>query len=102
MIDDEDGQTKRGLFLTNYFPPPDDVRFDGRGEVEVISKAYPVSLWFTWLRGAGFTVTHIAEPPAVPDGQIPPYTSDDWTNHEGHLHAIPTTVIFIAKKRGVA
>ena len=99
ILEGDHPKAQRGLFLTHYFPPPDDIRLDARGNVEVISKAYSFSTWFNWLRDAGFTVTRVAEPPAVPDGQTPPYTSDDWADHEGHLHAIPTTIIFVATGR---
>jgi 2-polyprenyl-3-methyl-5-hydroxy-6-metoxy-1,4-benzoquinol methylase len=85
-----------GLFLASYFSPPDDVRNDAHGEV--VSRAYPVSAWFGWLRAASLEVVQMAEPPAVPDGQTPPYTSDDWAVADGELHAIPGTLIFVARK----
>ena len=87
-----------GLFLRSYFTPPDDVRRRNR-RVAVISRAYPVSVWFDWLRGAGLDVTRLAEPPAVSNGLTPPYTSRDWANHEGMLHAIPGTLILVARRR---
>lgn len=88
---------RMGIFLTNYFEPPDDIRRKRR-KVEVISRAYPVSAWFKWLRSAGLEVTHLEEPPAVPDGAYAPYTNRDWARHDGQLHATPATVIYLAKK----
>ncbi len=86
-----------GLFLSSYFNPPDDVR-EEHGRVQVISRAYPVSAWFRWLRAAGLDVMALEEPSAVPPGVVPPYTSDDWSMPDGELHAIPGTVIFVARK----
>jgi len=95
-MQDADGETRPGLFLPSYFTPPDDIRYDKAGKMQVVSRAYPVASWFRWLTDAGLTVTHLAEPPAVPFRQTPPYTSNDWAQHGGHLHAIPTTIIFVA------
>lgn len=81
-----------GLFLTNYFSPPDDVRDEPEGYA--ISRAHPVSHWFRWLRAAGLDVVALEEPAAIVDA---PYTSDDWEQHGGQLDAIPSTVIFVAK-----
>lgn len=89
----------RGLFLTSYFSPPDDKRFDKDGNLEVISRAYPVSSWFKWFRNAGLEVISIEEPPALPSRMVPPYTSDDWAEPDGELDAIPGTVIFVARKK---
>ncbi len=86
-----------GLFLRHYFAPPDDVRMRGR-RVEVVSRAYPVSSWFNWLRTAGLEVVRLEEPAAMPDGATPPYTSKAWSDHEGQLHAIPGTLIVVARR----
>ncbi|MDD5705461.1 MAG: class I SAM-dependent methyltransferase [Kiritimatiellae bacterium] len=84
-----------GLFLRHYFEPPDDVR-TARGRVRVISRAYPLSSWFAWLRQAGLEVRNLLEPPAVAPGIEAPYTSKAWAEEDGELRAIPGTVIFIA------
>lgn len=97
---DEDGKAcGMGLFLENYFSPPDDVRRRDDGTVEVISRAYPVSAWFDWFRQAGLEVTAIAEPSEVAEG-TPPYTSPEWADNEGELAAIPGTLIITGVKRG--
>ncbi len=100
---DEDGETEcMGLFLRNYFNPPDDIRRKN-GRVEVISRAYPVSSWFRWMRDAGLEVVAIEEPAeldeTLPDGTKakPPYTNVDWANNEGELAAIPGTLILVAR-----
>lgn len=97
-VEDEDGAEERGLFLTNYFSPPDDVRRDDKGRTVVVSRAYPVCAWFDWLREAGFDVLRLAEPPAVPPGVTPPYTSDAWAERDGELDSIPGTLVFVARK----
>jgi len=86
-----------GLFLSSYFNPPDDIREED-GKVQVVSRAHPVSSWFRWIRSAGLEVLHLEEPRAVSPGVAPPYTSDDWATPDGELHAIPGTVIFVARK----
>jgi len=93
MVEDDSGTVFDGQFLTDYFNPPDDVRDDIYGRV--VSRAYPVSDWFRWLRAAGLEVTAIAEPPAVVDA---PYTSDYWADHGGQLDHIPSTLIMVARK----
>jgi len=87
--------TEFGLFLKNYFVPPDDVRDEYGGHV--VSRAHPVSAWFGWFRGAGLSVEDLREPAAVCDA---PYTSDDWAEAAaGHLSAVPSTVIFLCRKK---
>ncbi len=82
-----------GLFLTDYFNPPDDVRNDGNGHV--VSRAWPVSAWFEWFRMAGLAVERLLEPPAT---TAAPYTSDDWADHGGELDRIPSTIILTGRK----
>lgn len=94
--DDGDGESAgMGLFLSNYFSPPDDVRRH-RGKVEVISRAYPVSSWFKWMREAGLEVVALEEPPEL-EGETPPYTNRDWADNEGELAAIPGTLIIAGR-----
>ena len=86
-------KTVDGLFLSSYFEPPDDIR-DEDG-LHVVSRAYPVSAWFRWLTSAGLQVTALEEPAATTGA---PYTSRDWADHGGQLDAIPSTVIFTARR----
>lgn len=96
-IDEDGSPCGMGLFIQNYFQPPDDVRRRGDGSVEVVSRAWPVSMWFDWLRSAGLEVTALAEPPEQGDG-TPPYTSRDWRDNDGELAAIPGTLIVAGRK----
>ena len=91
------GEAGDGLFLADYFSPPDDVRDDANGHV--VSRAWPVSAWFGWFRGAGLEVTALREPAAVRDA---PYTSDDWAAHGGQLDRIPSTLILVGRKGAAA
>lgn len=94
---DEDGNPDgMGLFLKNYFTPPDDIRYK-RGKVDVISRAYPISSWFNWFKAAGFEVLTISEPVGLPATETPPYTNEDWADTEGELEAIPGTLIIIGR-----
>ena len=87
------GDAGDGLFLTDYFSPPDDVRDDANGHA--VSRAWPVSAWFGWFRDAGLEVTALREPAAVRDA---PYTSDGWAAHGGQLDRIPSTVILVGRR----
>ncbi len=93
VADEDDDVERDGQFLVDYFNPPDDIRDEG--SEHVVSRAYPVSAWFKWLREAGLEVTALEEPAAIADA---PYSSDDWAAHGGQLDVIPSTVIFVAKK----
>lgn len=96
-FENDDGTCEWGRFLKNYFEPEDDCR-DDYGGTTVRSRAYPVSDWFGWLRGAGLNVMHLLEPRAVFDNAA--YTSEAWAaNEAGELDAIPSTIIFVAKKQ---
>lgn len=88
------GAAGSGIFLRDYFSPPDDVRDDAFGHA--VSRAWPVSAWFGWFRAAGLEVTALLEPPATTDA---PYTSDDWADHGGELDRIPSTVILLGRKQ---
>lgn len=96
-LDEEGRPDGMGLFLRDYFAPPDDIRKRG-GRVVAISRAYPVSAWFDWLRAAGLEVVRMAEPQALPSTKTPPYTSSAWSRHEGQLDAIPGTLILVATR----
>ncbi|MBR1608808.1 MAG: class I SAM-dependent methyltransferase [Kiritimatiellae bacterium] len=88
------GDAGAGLFLTDYFSPPDDVRDDACGHV--VSRAWPVSAWFDWFSDAGLEVVRLAEPPAA---KTAPYTSDDWADHGGQLDRIPSTLAIVGRRR---
>lgn len=87
------GDAGAGLFLRDYFRPPDDVRDDSFGHA--VSRAWPVSAWFDWFAAAGLRVSRLAEPAATVDA---PYTSDDWAAHGGQLDRIPSTLIVVGLK----
>lgn len=97
-FDEEGHPCGMGLFIPNYFSPPDDTRYDEQGRIEVISRAWPVSSWFNWFRKAGLEVIALCEPAEQKSG-TPPYTSEDWANNEGELAAIPGTLIIGGRKR---
>lgn len=94
-LDEDGGDGGKGLFLRSYFSPPDDIR-RRNGKPIVVSRAYPISAWFRWMRDAGLEVTAIEEPPEAPDGA--PYYNDDWADNDGELAAIPATLIVCAKR----
>ena len=82
-----------GQFVANYFSPPDDIRNDN-GEFGV-SRAYPLSKWFKWIKQAGLNIIAMEEPMMT---KYAPYTSKDWAEQDGFLDSIPATIIFVAQK----
>jgi 2-polyprenyl-3-methyl-5-hydroxy-6-metoxy-1,4-benzoquinol methylase len=94
--DEEDGSETWGRLLVNYFKPVDDVREQPSGQGEpVVSRAYPVSMWFNAFRAAGLVVDRLEEPPA---SKTPAYASDDWLESMDECSAIPTTIIIVGHK----
>lgn len=94
--DNDDGSETWGRLLVNYFSPIDDIREQPDGSnAPIVSRAYPISSWFNWLRTAGLTLIRLEEPRAV---SSPAYQSDDWMEALDECQAIPTTLILIAKK----
>ena len=55
--EDDGDDFSAGLFLANYFTPPDDIR-DEFGE-HIISRAHPISAWFKWFKDADLSVEEI-------------------------------------------
>lgn len=91
---DDESAGSWGRFLPSYFEPEDDIREQpGGGGPLIRSRAWPISQWFAWLKAAGFTLTHLAEPPACTN---PAYSSDAWEDDDGEALAIPTTLILTA------
>lgn len=91
----EDGEM--GLFLPDYFVPPADIR--DTDESCIASRTYPIGQWLDWLRGAGLSLTRLAEPRLGETPADAPYVSDDWLALTDQLHHIPATLILVARRR---
>lgn len=92
-LDDEE----TGMFLTDYFHPPSDVRAapEARGAV-VCCRSYPPSEVCRWYREAGLVIDAVLEPPAQ-EGPAP-YESPDWRDLAPQLRRFPFMTILRGTK----
>ncbi len=92
-----------GVFLGNYFSPPDDERPLSEG-VTIASHAYPVSTIAEWIVESGLALQRLLEPPAVDAVSDPsqlariPYVSDTWLQLTEQLQHIPIAAIYLARR----
>lgn len=90
---DDEGE---GLWLRDYFEPPDDVRVHGHYEEHAAH--YPLSTWFHWVREAGLSVSQLLEPRPEQVPEEAPYCSEAWLEHYKQLAHIPFVAIFQCRK----
>ena len=104
MTEAELGDEGCGLFVTNYFSPPDDVRESSDGESTICSRSWPVSKMLNWTLEAGFTIKRVEEPPAIDKAIIEatpdavPYFSPEWMMLHEQLSKTPVMLIIAADK----
>ena len=89
---DDEGE---GLYVSDYFNPPDDVRPLDDQDTVIRSSSWPVSQVMNWLLEAGFKVLSVHEPAALPSSQAEqaPYRSDAWEPLRPQLERIPLMLI---------
>lgn len=100
-LDDE-----QGLFLTNYFQPQPDIRYDENDEERVRSNFHSISTMSEWFYNAGLVVERILEPEPINIDAIPkaqrtsqvPYYSNGWAEYHEQLKSIPGLIIFKCRK----
>ncbi|MEM7391893.1 MAG: class I SAM-dependent methyltransferase [Verrucomicrobiota bacterium] len=93
---------EEGVFLQDYFQPPDDVRPAGGEHDGIRSRFYPVSTVAQWLIDAGFRIDRMLEPEPLPVTLMSrrdiekrvPYYSDSWADLYHILARVPTVVLF--------
>ena len=97
---------EEGLFLRDYFHPPDEIRPAEDGHQGERSRFYPLSTVADWLHQSGFTIERLLEPeplpiPAMTEDEIHrriPYDSPDWRALYPILSAVPTVAVFSCRK----
>jgi SAM-dependent methyltransferase len=88
-------EDESGVFISNYFNPVPDIRYDDDEQPLVSSKFYPVSQIFDWISNAGLHVAAIKEPqPMDIDSNPGPYLSEAWREEYNKHITIPLIVIF--------
>jgi len=87
-----------GLFLTDAYRPPADVRQDRHGRIR--SRHWPISRWFAAFTAAGLAVDRLLEPAPLPASRLrrAPYWSEDWIAQHPQMRRIPVAVVFRALK----
>jgi SAM-dependent methyltransferase len=89
---------ERGLFVQDYFHPPEEFCVTEEGDGETTCKTFPVSQIVEWFFEAGLILERLIEPPAT-DHEPAPYTSPDWMEWKERFAYIPGTVIYLARHR---
>lgn len=90
-LDDESG-----LFLSEYFTIPPDLRFDDDGNETARSYFYSLDDISSALAENGFLIERICEPGVC---ENPPYTSKLWEEYREQMLCFPGTIIIKAVKR---
>ena len=98
---------EEGLFLSNYFNPPGEVRFTKDEENFVRTQQFPISTYVNWIVGAGLTLTRMLELEPITlevlsEDEIlqkTPYDSPTWREMYNQIKNVPFVVTYIAQKR---
>jgi len=101
---DLDGES--GLFITDYFRPQPDVRYDDAGNERIRSNFYSISDMSEWFHSAGLVIERILEPEPIDisgmsESQITesvPYSSKGWSEYYEQLKHVPGLIIFKCRK----
>ena len=97
---------EEGMFLTDYFKPPVEVRFTEDEEEFIQARQYPISTYLDWLLSSGLTLVKLVEHQPVDvaimseaeiEEQVP-YDSSVWRTLYEQVKHIPFVVTYIVKK----
>ncbi len=98
-------ETKRGVFLQNYFKPPVEraEQLDGQGIWQTETcQPRPIAEVAAWILDNGLWLRDLREPRPLPPSALrqspPPYDSDRWRENLEHLRYIPIVIVFAASK----
>ena len=97
---------EEGLFLSNYFKPPGEVRFTKDEENFVRTQQYPISTYVNWIIGAGLKMKKMLELEPIElemlsDKEVieqTPYDSPTWRDMYKQIKNVPFVVTYIAQK----
>ncbi|MBN1669544.1 MAG: class I SAM-dependent methyltransferase [Kiritimatiellae bacterium] len=95
-----------GLFIPDYFHPPDDVRRIPDSRRTARSHAYPVGELLAWLTDAGLSIRKVLEPQPLPIPEMSeqaicervPYDSSDWRKLYDKVSRVPAALVVLAGK----
>ncbi len=89
--DDED----EGIYLSDYFHLPPDLRHNGEDYPPALSFHFPLSSILHFFLDAGLHIDAVCEPPALPEAasNSAPYWSESWQEYAPLYRKIPICVI---------
>lgn len=98
-----------GLFLTNYFEPVPDIRYDENDNERIRSNFYSINDMSNWFYNAGLMIERVLEPEPININEIPeaerrekiPYYSNGWAEYYEQLKFVPAIIVFKCRKLGV-
>ena len=97
---------EEGLFLSNYFKPPGEVRFTKDEEFFVRTQQFPISTYVNWIIDSGLKLVKMLELEPIEmeilseDEVIDktPYDSPTWRDMYKQIKNVPFVVTYIAQK----
>lgn len=97
---------EQGMFVTDYFRPPADVRFTEDEENFITAEQIPVGTFIDYLLEAGLTLKKVMEPKPVSIEVLTeeemltatPYDSPAWRELYPQIKTVPFVVTYIAEK----
>ncbi len=97
---------EEGLFLSNYFNPPGEVRFTKDEEYFVRTQQYPISTYVNWIIGSGLKLAKMLELEPIQIEILSeeevleqtPYDSSTWRDMYEQIKNVPFVVTYIAQK----
>ncbi|EDM25044.1 hypothetical protein LNTAR_01822 [Lentisphaera araneosa HTCC2155] len=97
---------EEGMFVSNYFEPPREVRFTKDESSFIRTRQYPISTYINWLIELGFKIEKVLELKPLElellNGdellKCMPYDSDVWREMYPQIQKVPFVVTYIATR----
>ena len=98
---------EKGMFVTDYFNPPGEVRFTKDETKFVRTQQYPISTYVQWILESGLTLVNLVEHKPIEletlsveeVENIVPYDSEIWRDMYEQIKKVPFVVTYIATKK---
>ena len=97
---------EEGMFVSDYFNPPREVRFTKDEECFIRTRQFPISTYINWIIDSGLTVTKVLELEPVKLNMLSkeafesacPYDSGIWREMYSQIKKVPFVVTYQAVK----
>jgi SAM-dependent methyltransferase len=97
---------EEGMFVSDYFDPPREVRFTKDEDHFIRARQYPLSSYVKWILDCGLSLTGLYEHqpinlPLLSEDEImleTPYDSEVWRELYPQISKVPFVVTYVAKK----